>query len=115
MKTEEDKKIDEIRHQLHDIRRALVRLDKPEFSNKIDNITSELWQLIKKSNYDHEEDECNGKKCKFDKNIQICSARSGKDDPWFCTLPRGHKGDHIACSPGVSIHNLARWNERKHK
>lgn len=26
---------------------------------------------------------------------------------FFCTRPKGHKGNHIACCP--SMHNLDRW------
>lgn len=26
---------------------------------------------------------------------------------WYCTLPRGHEGDHIACNS--TTHDLKRW------
>lgn len=54
---------------------------------------------------------CRGR-CLGTTDATQCLARSAGGWGWYCTLPRGHKGKHVACStfdPGTEGHNCHSW------
>lgn len=56
--------------------------------------------------------------CKSVDNNHICGAEYvqgsalGDIISAICTLPAGHEGEHIACSPHFGLHNLVVWERR---
>jgi len=42
--------------------------------------------------------------CALNLKVASCTAET---DAYFCTMPEGHSGDHVACTFG--LHNLKSW------
>lgn len=52
---------------------------------------------------------CDGDRCTFGKQKQPCGNMREGSFSLACTLPKGHSGDHVACS--LSEHGISSWGK----